>query len=476
MSLFAKYAVKEPAPPAKEKKVNTAVKPEENKEVPKAAVKPKRESPVPPKDSMPMTEEFWKLESKIHEDIVEELKKKTIATPEQEKEIIEKLAEDKVEAAGDRLTYEQKQHLLQAVKYELLGYGPITSLLDNPDISEVMVNSAKDIYYEFKGKLVKSSLTFRDDAHVKSIIDRIVAPIGRRIDESSPMVDARLPNGSRVNAIIPPLALKGPSITIRKFSETPFTAGDLVGFGTWTEDMADFVEAGVDSALNIFISGGTGSGKTSTLNVLSSFIPEGDRIVTIEDAAELKLSQDHVISLESRPANIEGEGQITIRDLVKNSLRMRPDRIVVGEIRGAEALDMLQAMNTGHDGSLSTGHANSPRDMLSRIETMVMMAGFDLPVRAIREQISSAIDIIIQQSRLRDGSRKITHITEVLGMEGDTIVLQDLFVYKETGVDEQGNLIGRFTPTGIRPKVSDRLESNGFELPGRWFDEEPADE
>ncbi|WP_147803217.1 CpaF family protein [Alkalicoccus halolimnae] len=469
MSLFTKYT----APEKKEKKLEKSSSQAAEKETPQPVeMKKKKQASAPLTENPPMTDEFWEMESKIHGDIVEELKKKTFNDAEQEKQMIEKISQEKVDQAGDRLTFEQKQHLLQAVKYELLGYGPITSLLENPDISEVMVNSAKDIYYEFKGKLLKSNLSFRDDAHVKGVIDRIVSPLGRRIDESSPMVDARLPNGSRVNAIIPPLALKGPSITIRKFSETPFTAQDLVGFGTWTDDMANFVEAGVDSALNIFISGGTGSGKTSTLNVLSSFIPEGDRIITIEDAAELKLSQDHVISLESRPANIEGEGQITIRDLVKNSLRMRPDRIVVGEIRGAEALDMLQAMNTGHDGSLSTGHANSPRDMLSRIETMVMMAGFDLPVRAIREQIASAIDIIVQQSRLRDGSRKITHITEVLGMEGETIVLQDLFVYKETGMDEDGNLVGQFSPTGIRPHISDRLEANGFTLPGAWFDQE----
>ncbi|WP_147803208.1 CpaF family protein [Alkalicoccus halolimnae] len=425
---------------------------------------------VPPADGLVMTPEFWEMEAEIHTAIVEELKKKTITSKEQEKMIIEKRGEELVEEMGSRLTFEQKKQLLQAVKYELLGYGPITSLLDNTEITEVMVNSSQDIYYEYKGKIIKSNLTFRDDAHVKGVIERIVSPLGRRVDESSPMVDARLPNGSRVNAIIPPLSLRGSSITIRKFSEVPFTSADLVRFGTWTEDMSSFVNACVQSNLNIFISGGTGSGKTSTLNVLSSFIPESERIITIEDAAELKLSQQHIISLESRPPNIEGEGEISIRDLVRNSLRMRPDRIVVGEIRGAEALDMLQAMNTGHDGSLSTGHANSPRDMLSRIETMVLMAGFDLPVRAIREQIASAIDIIVHQSRMKDGSRKITHITEVLGMEGETIVLQDIFLYKETGMDEGDKLIGEFVPTGIRPKAAEDLEVNGFHLPGSWFD------
>ncbi|MFK4998201.1 CpaF family protein [Bacillus sp. N9] len=301
------------------------------------------------------------------------------------------------------------------------------------------------------------------------MIERIVSPIGRRVDESSPMVDARLPDGSRVNAIIPPLALKGPSLTIRKFSETPFTIHDLVRFGSLSEAMGQFLDACVKSRMNIFISGGTGSGKTSTLNVLSSFIPNEDRIVTIEDAAEIKLNQDHVVSLESRPPNIEGQGQITIRDLVVNALRMRPDRIVVGEVRGAEALDMLQAMNTGHDGSLSTGHANSPRDMLSRLETMVLMAGFDLPVRAIREQIANAIDVIVQQNRFPDGSRKITHITEVQGMEGDTIILQDLFLYKEIGRKADGMVDGIFHSTGIRPKFADQLEVEGMEIPASWF-------
>ncbi|TVP83064.1 MAG: CpaF family protein [Alkalicoccus sp.] len=451
MSLFAKYAEKSSVPDT----ANPIVK---------------EKTAVPPAEEMEATEEFWELEGIIHTAIVEELKKKTITSREEERKLIEEKGEALVEEHGARLTFEQKKQLLDAVRHELLGYGPITSLLDNPDVSEVMVNSAKEIFYEYKGKIRRSSLTFRDDPHVRSVIERIVSPLGRRIDESSPMVDARLPNGSRVNAIIPPLALKGSSLTIRKFSEIPFTSLDLVRFNTWSEDMAGFVEACVCSDLNIFISGGTGSGKTSTLNVFSSFIPEGERIITIEDAAELKLSQNHVISLESRPPNIEGEGQITIRDLVRNSLRMRPDRIVVGEIRGAEALDMLQAMNTGHDGSLSTGHANSPRDMLSRIETMVMMAGFDLPVRAIREQITSAIDIIVHQSRMKDGTRKITHITEVLGMEGDTIVLQDIFRYKETGADENGRLQGEFQPTGIRPKAAEDLELNGFRLPGTWFD------
>jgi pilus assembly protein CpaF len=310
---------------------------------------------------------------------------------------------------------------------------------------------------------------FTDNQHVMRVIERIVSPIGRRVDESSPMVDARLPDGSRVNAIIPPLALKGPSLTIRKFSDTPFTFKDLVRLGTLTEEMAELLDICVKSKLNIFISGGTGSGKTSTLNVLSAFIPNGERIVTIEDAAELKLDQENLVSLESRPPNIEGKGEITIRDLVRNSLRMRPDRIVVGEVRGAEALDMLQAMNTGHDGSLSTGHANSPRDILSRLETMVLMAGYKLPVKAIREQIANAIHLVVHQARLKDGTRKITHITEVLGLEGDTIVLQDLFLFKEYGKTHDGMIEGRFISTGIRPKFAELLELNGYELPASWF-------
>jgi pilus assembly protein CpaF len=415
------------------------------------------------------TQEFWDMETELHNHLLEELKKYPGQDKETEKRKIEELADDFFEQQGSRLTFEEKQEILEYVKDELLAYGPITPLLENPLISEVMVNNFDEVYYEKNGKIYQSQVNFLDNQHVLRVIERIVSPIGRRIDESSPMVDARLPNGSRVNAIIPPLALKGPSLTIRKFSETPFTINDLVNFGTVNEMMAEFLEACVKSRLNIFISGGTGSGKTSTLNVLSSFIPNTERIVTIEDAAELKLNQDHIVALESRPPNIEGKGQITIRDLVRNSLRMRPDRIVVGEVRGAEALDMLQAMNTGHDGSLSTGHANSPRDILSRLETMVLMAGFDLPVRAIREQIASAIDLIVHQARQKDGTRKITHITEVLGMEGDVIVLQDIFKFKETGFTLDGKIEGKFVSTGIRPKFNEQLELNGYKLPSSWF-------
>ncbi|MDN3019723.1 CpaF family protein [Paenibacillus sp. BSR1-1] len=420
---------------------------------------------------IPRSQEFWKLEAELHDFLLEELKKYPGQDQNKEEEIqkIEYLGQAFFEQEGGRLTFEEKQEILNYVKDELMAYGPITPLLENPLINEVMVNSFDEIYYEKNGRIIRSNIHFVDNQHVMRVIERIVSPIGRRIDESSPMVDARLPNGSRVNAIIPPLALKGPSLTIRKFSDTPFTIKDLVQFGTLAEDMAEFLDICVKSRLNLFISGGTGSGKTSTLNVLSSFIPNNERIVTIEDAAELKLNQDHIVSLESRPPNIEGKGQITIRDLVRNSLRMRPDRIVVGEVRGAEALDMLQAMNTGHDGSLSTGHANSPRDILSRLETMVLMAGYDLPVKAIREQIANAIDVIVHQSRLKDGSRKITHITEVLGMEGDTIVLQDIYLFKESGFSEDGKIEGRFISTGIRPKFAEQLELNGYTLPASMF-------
>jgi pilus assembly protein CpaF len=341
--------------------------------------------------------------------------------------------------------------------------------LNDETITEIMVNGPNQVYVERSGKLERTDVVFRSDEHVLHIIEKIVAPLGRRIDESSPMVDARLPDGSRVNAVIPPISLVGPSITIRKFAKDPFTIDDLINFGTLSLEMAAFLEAAVKARLNVVVSGGTGSGKTTTLNVLSSFIPEGERIVTIEDAAELQLSQEHVVSLETRPANIEGKGAITIRDLVRNSLRMRPERIIVGEVRSGEALDMLQAMNTGHDGSLTTGHANSPRDMLSRLETMVLMAGMDLPVRAIREQIASAIDLIVQQSRLRDGSRKITHITEVQGMEGDVIVLQDLFVYEQRGIDSSGKCLGTFRSTGIRPRAIQKLEAAGITLPAVMF-------
>lgn len=348
---------------------------------------------------------------------------------------------------------------------EILGLGPIEPLLKDDSITEVMINGPKKIFVERKGKLQLTNVQFHDDAHLMTIIERIVSPLGRRIDESSPLVDARLADGSRVNAIVPPLSLIGPCVTIRKFSKNPLSIDNLVGFGSLSEEMAEFLQACVKARLNIMVSGGTGSGKTTTLNVLSSFIPDDERIVTIEDAAELRLQQQHVVTLESRPANLEGRGAITIRDLVRNALRMRPDRIIVGEVRSGEALDMLQAMNTGHDGSLTTGHANSPRDILSRLETMVMMAGMDLPVRAIREQIASALDLIIQQSRIQDGSRKITYITEVQKMEGDTIVLQDLFTYVQTGINESGKSVGYYEASGLQPMFLNKFKMNNVELP-----------
>ncbi|MFB4167741.1 CpaF family protein [Virgibacillus sp. JSM 102003] len=371
----------------------------------------------------------------------------------------------KLRRADDRI------NLKEEIENDLTGYGPITPLLNDESVSEVMVNGPNQVYAERNGRLELTDITFRDNNHVSAVLEKIVAPLGRRIDESSPMVDARLKDGSRVNAIIPPLALGGPTITIRKFSKDPFTIHDLIQFGTLSQEMAEFVQACVASKLNIFVSGGTGSGKTTTLNVLSSFISNTDRIVTIEDAAELQLGQDHVVSLETRPPNIEGKGAILIRDLVRNSLRMRPDRIVIGEVRSGEALDMLQAMNTGHDGSLATGHSNSPRDMVSRLETMVLMAGMDLPIKAIREQIAGALDVIIQQSRLKDGTRRITNITEVQGLEGDVIVLQDIFTFRQFGVDDNGKISGKLVPTGIRPKFYERMEYQGITLPSSIFSE-----
>lgn len=363
----------------------------------------------------------------------------------------------------------ERGRIVSDLRDEMLGLGPIESLLKDPSITEIMVNGPKKVFIERMGKLQLSGVQFHDDAHVMNIIERILSPIGRHIDESTPLVDARLKDGSRVNIIIPPLALCGPCITIRKFAQKALSVENLISFGTLDRKMADFIKACIQARINILVSGGTGSGKTTTLNVLSSFIPENERIVTIEDAAELKLQQSHVVTLESRPANIEGSGQITIRDLVKNALRMRPDRIIVGEVRSGEALDMLQAMNTGHDGSLTTAHANTPRDALSRLETMVLMAGFEMPVRAIREQISSAIELILQQSRLKDGSRKITYITEVQHMEGDVITTQDLFRFEQTGMDEDGKLTGHFVSTGMQPSFMEKFQTNGVELPEDFF-------
>ncbi|MDD3301007.1 MAG: CpaF family protein, partial [Bacteroidales bacterium] len=363
----------------------------------------------------------------------------------------------------------ERTKILKEIFNDVMGLGPLESLLNDDDVSEIMVNGPSHVYVERKGKLVLSDVVFKDNNHVMNIINRIVSSVGRRIDESSPMVDARLKDGSRFNAVIPPLSLVGPSMTIRKFSRKPFTASDLIKFGSLSPKMVSFLEACVKGRMNIIVSGGTGSGKTTLLNVLSSSIPNNERIVTIEDAAEIQLNQDHVVTLESRPPNLEGSGQITIRDLVRNSLRMRPDRILVGEVRSGETLDMLQAMNTGHDGSLTTAHANSPRELMSRLETMVLMSGMDLPVRAIREQIHSALDIVVQQSRMKDGSRKIVNITEVVGMEGDTITLQDIFTYRTEGIDSNGKLKGSFKATGIRPNFLEKLTSSGIIVRDDWF-------
>ncbi|MEH7113058.1 CpaF family protein [Neobacillus niacini] len=362
-----------------------------------------------------------------------------------------------------------RKKVVDGLVNDLTSFGPIKPLLLDEDVSEIMVNGPNQVYCERKGKLILTSIQFRDDEHVMNVIEKIVATFGRIIDESSPIVDARLPDGSRVNAIIPPLALNGSTITIRKFSKYPLGIQDLINFGTVTEEMGIFLDACVKARLNMFVSGGTGSGKTTTLNVLSNFIPEDERIITIEDAAEIHLAQEHVISFESRPLNIEGKGSISIRDNVRNSLRMQPDRVIIGEVRGGEALEMLQAMNTGYDGSLATGHSNSPWDMISRLETMVLLAGVDLPIKAIREQIAGALDVIIQQSRLKDGSRKITNITEVQGMKGDMIVLQDIFTFKQEGESSEGKIIGRLVPTGVRPKFYEKLKTTGIHIPATVF-------
>ncbi|NJN79061.1 MAG: CpaF family protein [Anaerolineales bacterium] len=368
-----------------------------------------------------------------------------------------------------KLPDDVKIEIFKQVLNDLLGFGPLQPLLDDPDITEIMVNGPKKVFIEKAGKLTKSSISFDDDDHVLRIIDRIILPLGRRVDYDSPTVDARLPDGSRVNAVVRPVAIDGPSITIRKFRKDRLQVSDLINYGSLTKHMAEFLEACVKAHFNVVISGGTGSGKTTLLNVLSGFIPENERIITIEDAAELQLQQDHVMRMETKSANADGLHAVPIRELVKNSLRMRPDRIVVGEVRGGEALDMLQAMNTGHDGSLTTVHANSPRDAISRMETLVLMAGMDLPLKVVRQQISSAIDVIVQQSRLKDGQRKVTAVTEVAGMEGDIVVLTDIFKFHQTGVTTDGKVEGELRPSGIRPLFTPRLEAAGYKLGAEIF-------
>lgn len=410
-------------------------------------------------------EELFELTQDILNRLIDEINVTPDKNDEAQTRLISNLIREKIAESlmvGRRhLSQADKQILQDAIMDEIYGFGPITSLLEDPNVSEVMINGPDTVYVEMEGKIHKSDVIFRNESHVYHTIDKIIAPLGRRVDESSPMVDARLPDGSRVNIIIPPLAIKGPTITIRKFAADPYTLDDLITFGTLNVEIAKFLRASVRARMNIIVSGGTGSGKTTLLNVLSGFLPKEERIVTIEDAAELQLQQQHVISLESRPANIEGKGRVTIRDLVVNTLRMRPDRIIVGEVRSGETLDMLQAMNTGHDGSITTVHANSPRDSLYRMETMVLMSGMDLPSRAIREQIASALHLIVQITRFPDGSRKISKISEVMGMEGDTIVMQDLFLYHQEGLGVRGEILGRHEATGITPSFLEKIRTSG---------------
>jgi pilus assembly protein CpaF len=423
------------------------------------------------------SDRFTDVRSRVQSHLVEALGPKLYDTTLSEvelQEVVHQRLRELLDEEEVALSVQEKAQLIQQIGDGILGLGPLEAFVRDPEVTEIMVNGYDSIYVERAGKLHWSGARFFDEGQLRRIIDKIVARVGRRIDESSPYVDARLPDGSRVNAIIPPLAVDGPALTVRKFSADPYDVEDLMSFGTVTSAVAQLVEACVRARLNVLVSGGTGAGKTTTLNVLSSFIPEDERIITIEDAAELRLQQPHVVRLEYRPPNIEGKGEVTIRDLVRNALRMRPDRIVVGEVRGAEALDMLQAMNTGHEGSISTIHANGPRDALSRLETVTMMSGMDLGVRAIREQMSSALDLIIHQSRLKDGTRRFTHLTEVVGMEGDVITLQDIYLFDfHAGVDDQGRFLGTMKPTGLRPGFMQKLEDRGVHLPPQLFAPEP---
>jgi pilus assembly protein CpaF len=423
----------------------------------------RRQAPAPAHDA------YSDLKARIQQKIVAELDPKLdLSKQDQVRKSIEGMFSDFLAQEDVAIARADRARLFDEILAEVLGYGPLEKLLQDPTIDEIMVNGPHNIYVERRGKLEKVPITFDSDAHVERIIDRIVSPLGRRVDEGQPYVDARLPDGSRVNVIIPPLSLVGPTVTIRKFKKVPFTVEDAIKNGTFTTEFIQFIKACVEGKMNIIVSGGTGSGKTTTLNILSSFIPSTERIITIENAAELQLRQEHVVTLESRPPNIEGRGEVTMRDLVVNALRMRPDRIIVGEVRAGEALDMLQAMNTGHEGSMSTVHANSPRDSLHRLETMVLMAGVDLPLRAIREQIAGALNLIVQIERMRDGTRKVVSVTEVQGMEGEVIVTQDLFKFEHAGVKD-GKVLGKLKPTGIRPKFMERLEAANIFLPPQIF-------
>jgi len=430
-----------------------------------------REQQSAPIGGILYTPEMLELQSEIHHRLLRETDFVTLEemSEEQLKNHIRSFTNEIIDEHARTLPGRTLEQLIECVRYEISGYGPLEVLLGDDSITEIMVNGPDQVIIERDGKLSQVAVRFSDGDHIMRIIEKIIAPLGRRLDEAVPMVDARLPDGSRLNAIIPPLAVKGPYVTIRKFAADPLTDEDLIAFGSMSAQMCDFLRCCVEGKLNIIVSGGTGSGKTTTLNVLSSFIPPGERVITIEDAAEVQLQQEHVLTLESRPPNLEGTGSISIRDLVRNALRMRPDRIIVGEVRGEECLDMLQAMNTGHEGSLSTAHTNGPRDCLSRLETMVLMAGTELPSHAIRQQISNAVDLIVHQDRLRDGSRRITYVTEVQRMEGDEIITQDLFRLVHHGVDHEGRLIVEHQPTGLQPLFMDKLAAEGVELPADIF-------
>jgi pilus assembly protein CpaF len=416
---------------------------------------------------------FQDVKSRLHRAIINrmDLSKLGALTPEQVQSEVGRLAESVLTAEAMPLSAIERERLIKDVRHELFGLGPLEPLLADPTVSDILVNTYSKIYVERRGKLEATSVTFKDDDHLMRVIERIVSSVGRRIDESSPMVDARLQDGSRVNAIIPPLALDGPVLSIRRFGTVPLRMNALIENRALTKDIADLLDMCVRARLNILISGGTGAGKTTLLNALSAFIPADERIVTIEDSAELQLQQPHVVRLETRPPNIEGRGEVAQRDLVRNSLRMRPDRIVIGEVRGGEAIDMLQAMNTGHDGSLTTVHANTPRDALARLETMIQMTGLRLSDRAMRQQIASAINLVVQVARLIDGTRRVTSISEITGMEGETITMQEIFQFERTGIDRDGKVIGRFRASGIRPRFADRLKSCGMQMPRAMFEE-----
>jgi len=416
---------------------------------------------------------FQEMKSRLHRTLINrmDLTKLSALTPDQVHAEVSRLAETVLAQEAMPLSVSERERLVNDVQHELFGLGPLEPLLKDPTISDILVNSHKTIYIERRGKIEPTNVRFKDDEHLMRVIERIVSSVGRRIDESSPMVDARLQDGSRVNAIIPPLSIDGPVLSIRRFGSDPLRMSSLIENNALTKDIADMLQMVVNARLNVLISGGTGAGKTTLLNALSAYIPENERIVTIEDSAELQLQQPHTVRLETRPPNIEGRGEVTQRDLVRNALRMRPDRIVIGEVRGGEAIDMLQAMNTGHDGSLTTIHANTPRDALARLETMIQMTGMRLSDRAMRQQVASAINLVLQVARLSDGSRRVTSISEITGMEGETITMQEIFQYERTGVDKDGQVLGRFRPTGIRPRFAERLKACGLQLPRVFFEE-----